>query len=216
MSLEYTISANPEQIADVISLFEFIGGNTDEAMRVAINKAAPKVRTAASSAIREQVRLKAAYVRDRLTIRRATRRNLSGAISTPTRGILLSRFSTDTMIADTSISWISAPKVSSTGVRVKVKPTGTASTLSGHPEIDGKPFYLVLRNSRALAIAGRRKTSGPQGGKFKVFYGPSVSQVFNTVRDDVLPQASAEFQAQLLDAMRYILVKKYPPEPIEE
>lgn len=215
MTVDYIITANQEQIADAISLFEFVGGNIDDAMRVAINKTAPKIRTAASRAIRDQVRLKAAYVNERLTIRRATRKNLSAAISTPTRGILLSRFSTDAMIANTSISWVSAPPAPAGGIRVKVKPTGSTKTISGHPEIDGKPFYLVLRNSRALGIAGRRKTAGKQGGKFKVFYGPSVSQVFNTVRDDVLPAASSEFQAQLVDAMRYLLVKKFPPEPIE-
>lgn len=215
MSAEYNISANPEQIADAISLFEFVGGNIDEALRVAINKTAPKTRTAASRAIRDQVRLKAAYVNERLTIRRATRKNLSGAISTPTRGILLSRFSTDAQIANTTISWISAPKPPAGGIKLRVKPSGSTKTLGGHPEIDGKPFYLVLRNSRALGIAGRLKSPGKRGGKFKVFYGPSVSQVFNDVRNDVLPTASAEFQAQLVDAMRYILVKKFPPEPVE-
>jgi hypothetical protein len=47
-----------------------------------------------------------------------------------------------------------------------------------------------------------------------VFSGPSLSQVFDTVRGDVLPAASSEYQAQLLDAMRYLLVKKYPPEAV--
>jgi len=74
---------------------------------------------------------------------------------------------------------------------------------------------FILKGAAGVALAlivyyekGYRKD-------IKVFSGPSLSQVFDTVRGDVLPQAGTEFQAQLIDAMRYILVKKYPPEPIE-
>lgn len=202
----YSVSANKDQIADAISLFEFVGGNTTDAVRIAINKSAPKVRTKASSAIRTQVRLTASYVKDKLTITRATRLNLSGAIQTPSRGLLLSKFSTDTQVASDKISWLIPPEVPSRGIKVKVKPVGTPKPL-------GKDyFYMVLPNSRALAITRRRETPGPKGGMIDVLYGPSISQVFNTVRDDVLPEASDIYQAQLLDAMRYILQKKHPPE----
>jgi hypothetical protein len=89
-----------------------------------------------------------------------------------------------------------------------VSPSGGTKPVTGDSTTTGKPFYLVLKNSRALGIAARLRGSS----KLKVFYGPSLSQVFNTVRGDVLPQASEEYQAQLLDAMRYLLAKKYPPE----
>jgi hypothetical protein len=73
---------------------------------------------------------------------------------------------------------------------------------------------MVLKNSHALGIVARLDTPGKRGGRFEVFNSPSLSQVFDTVRGDVLPTASTEYQAQLLDAMRYLLVKKYPPEAV--
>ncbi|MCB0056733.1 MAG: phage tail protein [Caldilineaceae bacterium] len=202
----YTVSANQDKVADAISFFEFVGGQTTDAVRIAINKAAPKVRTKASSAIRTQVRLAAAYVNEKLTITRATRQKLSGAIQTPSRGLLLSKFSTDTQVASDKIGWLIPPAVPARGIRVKVKPVGTPKPLSNDH------FYMVLPNSRALAIARRREKPGPKGGKIDVLYGPSISQVFNTVRDDVLPEASDIYQEQLLDAMRYILAKRFPQE----
>lgn len=205
MTAEYNVTVDRSQIAEAISLFEFVGGNSADALRVAINKAGPKVKTASSRRIREQVRLKAAYVNERISFKRATRADLSGALRTPSRGLLLSRFSTEAAVADESIAWIKPPPNTYGGHYVKIKPDA--------PEVkvgrggDSKPFYIVLRNSRALGIA-RRKADG----SIDVLHGPSLSQVFNTVRDDVLPEAGAELQAQLLDAMRYLLVKQYPPE----
>jgi hypothetical protein len=204
--ISYGVSANKEQIADAVSLFEFVGGNSQDAVRVAINRSAPKVRTKASQAIRSQVRLKAAYVNERLQIRKASRSTLSGSISTPSRGLLLSKYSTDTQVASDKISWIKPPATPARGIRVKVKPSGPTKPL-------GKQFfYMVLPKSRALAIVRRRDTPGPEGGLIDVAYSPSLSQVFNTVRDDVLPEASDIYQAELIDAMRFLLAKQFPKE----
>ena len=206
--ISYNVSANPEQIADAVSFFEFVGGQTTDAVRIAINRAAPKVRTIASAAIRQQVRLKAAYVNEKLVVTKATRKNLSGAIKAESRGVLMSKYSTNAQVASEKIGWILPPPNPPGGIKVKIKPTGSTQEVKGKPgEISGKPFYMILKNSRALAIAARR-----HGGGFKIFSSPSVSQVFNTVRDDVLPEASDIYQEELLDAMRYILVKQYPKE----
>ena len=210
MTTAYTIKVDQAALSDAISTFEFIGGNTADALRIAINKTAPKIRTLASSTIRSQVRLSAAYVGERLVLRKATRARLSGAIGTPTRGLLLSRFSTNSLIASDKASWIRPPLVPKSGIKVKVKPDGAAKAVAG---INGnKAFYITLNGGKQLGIAAR--LSGYRKD-IKVFSGPSLSQVFDTVRGDVLPQAGTEFTAQLVDAMRYVLVKKYPPEPIE-
>ena len=210
MTTAYAIKVDEAALSDAISTFEFIGGNTADALRIAINKTAPKIRTLASSTIRSQVRLSASYVGERLVLRKATRARLSGAIGTPTRGLLLSRFSTDSLIASDKASWIRPPLVPKSGIKVKVKPDGAAKTVAG---INGnKAFYITLNGGKQLGIAAR--LSGYRKD-IKVFSGPSLSQVFDTVRGDVLPQAGTEFTAQLVDAMRYVLVKKYPPEPIE-
>lgn len=209
MTLAHEIQIDQAQVADAVSLFEFVGGNTSDAIRIAINKCAPKVRTTASRAIRDQVRLAASYVNERLVVRKATRARLNGAISTPSRGLLLSRFSTDALIASEKASWIRPPLIPRGGIKVKVKPDGGAKAVSGGSDTAGnKPFYMILNGGRNIGIAARLAGSK----KVKVFSGPSLSQVFDTVRDDVLPGAAAEYQHQLLDAMRYILVKQYPTE----
>ncbi len=206
--ISYNVTANKEQIAEAISLFEFVGGNTTDAVRIAINRAAPKVRTKASAAIRTQVRLTAGYVNEKLTITKATKKSLSGAIRAESRGVLMTKYSTNTQAASEKIGWILPPANPPGGIKVKIKPSGSTQAVKGSPgEIIGKPFYMVLRNSHALAIAGRKP-----GGGIKVFHAPSVSQVFNTVRDDVLQEAADIYQSELLDAMRYILVKQHPPE----
>jgi len=210
----YSVDVDSVAVADAVAAFEFVGGNTSDALRIAINKCAPKIKTSASKAIRSQVRLAAAYVNERLTITKATRSRLSAAIKTPSRGTLMTRFSTDNAVAlgVDKFNWLKPPAIPARGIKVKIKPTGAAK---GAPGFEGnKPFYMVLKNSRALAIAARLSTPGKQGGRFKIFYSTSVSQAFNTVRSDVLPQAGAELQAQLLDAMRYLLVKQHPPEPV--
>lgn len=209
--LSYEFLATQESIKEAVSAFEFIGGNTDEAIRVAINKAAPRVRTIASSRIREQVRLGASYVNERLVITRATRKKLSGSISTPSRGLLLSRFSTDSLIAGDRVGWIRPPEVPARGIRVKVKPSGSTKEVRGDSETTGTPFYVVLNKGQNVGIAARLK-SGNKRNSFKVFSGPSLSQVFNTVRDDVLGEAGDIYAAQLLDAVRYLTLKQLPVE----
>jgi hypothetical protein len=123
---------------------------------------------------------------------------------------LLTRFSTDTRIAGNGdkFQFFKTPDIPKQGIRVKVKPSGGAKGFGS------SFFYMILPNSRALAIARRKPNgqTGPKGGRYDILYGPSLSQVFNTVRDDVLPEASNEFQAQLLDAMRFVLVKQFPKE----
>jgi hypothetical protein len=212
--IQYEITADTAQVAEAVNLFEFVGGNTSDALRIAINKTAPKVKTLASTAIRAQVKLTASYVRDRLIVTKATRSRLSAVITTPSRGTLMTRYSTDPTVAlgVDRLNWISPPPIPKSGIRIKIKTNGSTK---GAPSFDGnKPFYMVLKNSHALGIVARLDTPGKRGGRFKVFNSPSLSQVFNTVRGDVLPTASSEYQAQLLDAMRYLLVKKYPPEAV--
>jgi hypothetical protein len=204
--ISYEVKVDEAQLADAKALFEFVGGNSADAVRVAINRAAPKVKTKASQAIRTQVRLKAGYVNGLLTVKKASRANLSGRITTPSRGLLLTRFSTDAQISGGTFTGL--PPIPKRGIRVKVKPSGPIKVVTSEP----KPFYIILPKSNALAIARRRTTLGSEGGKIEVLYGPSLSQVFNTVRDDVLPEASEIYQAELLDAMRFLLTKKYPKE----
>jgi len=143
----------------------------------------------------------AVYVKGRLKFSAANRKNLSARITTPSRGILLTRFSTDPNVNPDNKSWIKPPPIPARGIRVKVKPKGRTKGLSRDF------FYMVLKDSRALGIVKRK----PSGG-YDVAYGPSLSQVFSDIRTDLLPAASAEYQFQFLDAMRFILARKFPKE----
>lgn len=207
--LSFEFLVNQEQVSDAIKTFEFIGGNSADAIRVAINKTTPRVRTRASALIREQVRLTASYVGDRLTIGKATRARLSGSIHTPVRGLLLSRFSTDSLIAGDKTSWIRPPFVPDRGIRVKVKPNDAPKVVKGDAQTQGKPFYVVLNGGQNVAIAARFKG---ERRKFKVFYGPSLSQVFTTVKNDILDEASNIYRDEIIDAVRYLTQKMTAPE----
>ena len=212
MTAAYRVDVDQATLADAISHFEFVGGNTTDAIRIAINKTAPKIRTLSSVKIRKQVRLSASYVKGKLTLRKATKANLSGAINTPKRGLLLTKFSTDGQVASDGIRWIRPPLVPTGGIRVKVKPDGAAKIV-GNGAAGDKPFYIILKDSRALGIARR---NSKYRNDIEVLHGPSMSQVFDDVRGDVTPEAGAEMTRQMADAMRYILVKLHPPEPVDD
>lgn len=208
MNASFEIKVDEAALKDAIGLFEFVGGNTSDAIRVAINKAAPKVKTMASKRIREEVRLTASYVNEKLTVRKATKSRLNGAVLTPMRGLLMSKYSTDAQVASDKIGWIKPPPVPVRGIRVKIKPSGDTKVMDG-------AFYMVLNKGKngggQLAIAIRE---GAARKPVKVFQSASLSQVFGNVRGDVLPAAGAEYQAQLLDAMRYLLAKQHPMEGV--
>lgn len=203
----YEVTYDKEQVADAISYFEFVGGNTDRAFSIAINRTTKKVKTISSRHIRNQVRLKASYVNEKkqLDVAQANRNKLVGKVFAGSRGLLLSKYSTDPQL-NGKTTWLLPPPVPTRGIRVKVKPTGTTKSLSKDY------FYMVLKNSKALGIVRRKTTPGAQGGTIDVAYSPSVSQVFNTVRDDILQESAGIYEYELLDAMRFILAKKYPKE----
>lgn len=210
MTIAYDVQINREQLANALELFEFIGGNADDALRVAINKTAPKVRTRSSERIRSQVRLSASYVNGRLEVTKATRKSLAAAIRTPSRGLLLSRFSTDPLVAGEKVGWIRPPEVPARGIRVKVKPDASPKPVTGDRDTAGnKPFYMVLNGGQNVGIVARL---AGQRRKVKVFHGPSLSQVFDKVRADVLPEAQRELQVQMVDAIRYLTLKLQPSE----
>jgi|SRR5690554_780166 len=151
-----------------------------------LNQTATKARTESSQDIRKQIRLNAAYAKSLLTITKASQKKLQSKVATPYRGLLLSRFSTDTRVSGDKVGWLKPPPVPPRGIRVKVKPTGGPKLLEGDSEIKGKPFYMVLPGtSGRVAIVGRKRALGSQGGEIKVFYGPSLSQVFTDVKEEV-------------------------------
>ena len=185
-----------------------IKNGASRALARALNKTASRAKTMASRAIRGQVRLTAAYVRENLRgpangmSYKATVARLQAMLSTPNRGIRLDRFMTSQ--PPTRAGRPANP------VRVKVKPTGGATVMPS-------AFFVQARNSGGYLIALRNaviqrlglKTKLSQSSGFSALHGPSLSQVFNSVRDE-LPDLAGILAANLEHEMEWLL-EQYPP-----
>lgn len=197
------VQVDKASLSNVRLLLKGVQSEAPKILSRALNKTVAKGRTDVSSAVRKEVNLSASYVRSRLKISKATYKNLQARVSTPSRGILLSRFSTQANIRSENISWIKAPPAPPRGIKVKVSAGVGAKTFGGDSNTVGRPFYIALSNGR-LGIAARRKTAGPKGGTVKVFHGPSLSQVFNNIIKDVsgpLAEYQEEQVSKQIDAV---------------
>ncbi|MFW6344710.1 MAG: phage tail protein [Halomonas sp.] len=167
----------------------YLKNGAPRAMSRAINHTLGVTRTEASSEIRKQVKLKAGYVRDKLKIRKATMSQLSGAIRTPTRGTLLTRYP--------------HRQYKKGGIGVQVKPgSGKTKHMPG-------AFFITFGNG-VQAIAYRTKY-GPGLGRsegLKVLYGPSTSQVFTDVKDDLQAPSGNRLMRRLAMEADRLLAKQ--------
>lgn len=175
-----------------------ISKNAPLAMSRSLNKTATKGRTEASKAIRTQVNLSAAYVRDRLKIQRANRNSLSARISTPSRGLLLSYYlyGVNAINQDTGKASYGALLKYKKGffsvanldqpLKVKIKPK--------QPPIKLGPEWFILPKLKGANLPGLAKRVN---GDLKL-HGPSLSQVFTDVKDD-LSSPLLEYQAEQLE-----------------
>lgn len=164
------------------------------AARQAINRTLARARTASARAIRDQVAFPASYLTGqeaRLRIsKQASNDDLEGVISGRQRATSLARFSKDRNPA-------SARKKG--GVNVEVKP-GEAKFMKGAflvklkrgSEKTDTQFNLGLAIRLKPGERIRNKTQMQQlDHNVYLLYGPSVDQVFRTVREDVAPDAES-------------------------
>lgn len=170
-----TVQVNEQQLAESRRLLAEIKDGAERALAAALNKTAAKAKTEANKAIRQQIRLSAAYVRERLKGPNDTPANkafftrLQAKITAPQRGLLLSHFLHE-----------GASGTLGQKVRVKVKPGGSYQEIKTRPGNIGPSFLVRLRNSGQIGIAQRRRTPGPEGGIIDVLHGPSLSQVLTS------------------------------------
>jgi len=166
---------------------------TSKAAVLAINKTARRARTAASREIRKQVSLTAGYLNkeERLWISRfAKQSNLTAKISARVRPTSLVTFGAKQL----SRAGKRKPKVNA-GISVKVKRGGSRRKIR-------QAFFMRLKRGKSqggnLGIAVRsleglnlkKLNASPKSAGIHVLYGPSVDQVFNTVRKDISPEIS--------------------------
>lgn len=208
MTIRYNIEPDREALEEVVQLFKFIGGNSRRAQVRGINQTIPKVRAMAAREIKTQINVTQQVAKDQLDYIRATQSFLQGKIKTKRRGLLSARYDIIKGVASNRI----APQRPDS-ISVQIKPKGAARRFRGR-DIEGSPFYMVLPKTekRTVAIVGRRTTPGPRGGKIRVFYSPSVPQVWTDVKDKILPQAAEIYTEQLAEAIRYLLFGKLPPD----
>lgn len=169
------------------------------AARLAINRTSDRARTQSAREIRRQIHFPAGYLqgaKSRLTVsKRATDTDLEAVVTGRRRPTSLARF-------------VSGPTASRGGVRVQVKPGAT--------RLIPKAFLMRLRSGDDgtlgnMGLAVRTERGKTPRGAYKplklaeglwLLYGPSVDQVFRSVREDVSPEASrflADEFTRLLD-----------------
>lgn len=189
MSTQYTVIL--EGLDDLPDFGE-ITPKITTAARQAVNRALDRARTMAAREIRTQVRFPASYLtgpdaRLRVT-KRASNNNLEGVITGRHRPTSLARFTKDTN-----------PKAVRRrgGVRVNIKPDGGAKFLRGSWLIRLRAGKALTDTQFNLGLAIRLRPGeslhGSRGAvrlsdNVYLLYGPSVSQVFRTVRGDISPE----------------------------
>lgn len=167
------IEINKDQLNDVQVMLKSLRLDGPKILTRTLNKTATKARTRSSQEIRKQVNLTNKYIvgsrgqRGKLWISRATFKKLQARVVAEKRGVLMTRYP-HTMLARG-------------GATVKIKRNGSRAKLPGAfkttvPAGGNRVEVLAIRED------GRTKTGKP---KMKVLYSPSVSQVFNTVRDGI-------------------------------
>lgn len=167
-----------------------MGRRATPAVRMALNTVTRKGKTMLVSSVRKQLNLKAAYVRDKVRLRLATSGgDLSAAIITEDRGLLLTRFGAKQRYRGRYKS--GGRRLA--GVTVSVKP-GVRKVLPG-------AFFIRLKNG-VMGVAIPDKGHYANGNRrADVLTGPSPGQVFARERSAMSgalgPMLEAEVARQL-------------------
>lgn len=196
-----TFRINSRDIGKAAKRVEATVNAIEVAQYRAVNRVASKNRTAASKAIRNQIRLPASYVNENLTItKKATLRDPEAVISGRTRPTRLARYGTKQL---TRVARVAK------GDRLRGIPRGRKQAgVSVHVRRNEsrrkhkKAFLLPLKTNGQLGVFIR---FGPGSKDIKHMYGPSVDQVFRDVREEIRPQIHrdlvTEYRRQLNHAL---------------
>ena len=193
---------NTTEISKATGLLKGAVSALEKAQMRAVNRVASKTRTAASKAIRQQVKLPASYVNQNLTVtKKATITQPEAVISGRKRPTRLARYGAKQMTrvargaAGDMVRGIASGRKQA-GVSVAVRKGGARKKMR-------KAFLIPLNGSGEMGVFVR---TGRGKKDIKHLYGPSVDQVFNSVRNDLKPEIRrnlvSEYQAQLAYALR--------------
>lgn len=175
-------------------LLETMPAQTRQAARLAINTAARRGRAEGSRRIRGQVNFTAGYLNlpGRFHVSRfATVQEPTAVISARTEPTSLRRFATQASRGGKPA-----------GLRIGIKRGGAKPVLrsawfinlrGGNQGVAVRQAVVDKLNLRRAGVVGRASKRG-----YILLYGPSVDQVFRTVREDMLPELSAFTNTEFL------------------
>ena len=174
-------SLNDDAYTDIAEMLGALPRDVKRGLVSTINGASKQALDDAATAISSQVNMSEAYIRSKLSIsQRATTSDPTSVISARLRGTGLRRFD-----ANQETKKGKTKEVVNAGVSVQVKPSGTRKLMP-------HAFFINLNNGN-LHIATRNRGDNSKNG-YRVRYGPSVSQAWQTVRDEVSPNSDELLQ----------------------
>ena len=188
------VRLNQQDIDTANRLLNGVKNGAKRAITRTLSRTLDKAATRANQEIRKDVRLTATYVRGKLLKNKPSFSKPTAILSAEKRGVLLTRYKYRVL-------------AKGKGVRVWVKQSGSSA--------DMPSAFLVrnLKNSGADGIALPPGIKAPRdqgitssgGTQFDVLHGPSVSQVFTEVKDEIEPEMSAFATQELLRQIDVIL-----------
>ncbi|CAM3897299.1 hypothetical protein [Rheinheimera salexigens] len=171
-------------IDDAKRFFANMGEQGQAALAEVLNKFGTKLRKEAITEISQQLNLEPNYISRHISVRqRANVRNLQVTISAESRPVLLERYSSQQHQRPGK-----TVAMRNDGVSVHVKRSGSRKKLN-------QGFFIRLRGSNTVGLAMRL---GKGKDNYKVLHGPSVSQAYQSVRNEIEP-SSAEILATFFE-----------------
>lgn len=171
-----TVKADSTSMREVAAALAGIRNGAKLAMVKALNHTATEHRRDTAAEIYRDVRLGKRYITDKLKIRKARFNRLQASVETPAQGLQLSRYG--------------AQPLKRGGVSVHVKRSGSRRRLPG-------AFLVTFKNgTKGVYI----RTGPGKWGSFEnteLLYGPSVSQVYDMERDELMPPSMNRLMARM-------------------
>lgn len=210
------IQIDQAALAEASAMLTDVRNGTDRALAMAINRVAPRIRTAMSTAVRQQVVLRAAYVNAALELEKARIGRMRASISTPEKGVPLVQYMTSSRLMAFKTGKPATKRLIQAPF-VRVAAGGKLTRVQGESLGGGKfAGAWVGTTRRGITQIFTPVDPGDRrwGRPIRPLYGPSISQVLSqsktgkTLIDEAAQSASGRLPAELLQAATYLLTKQ--------
>ncbi|MBB5985930.1 hypothetical protein [Sphingobium lignivorans] len=177
--------------------FETLPAAIKTAARRAVNRTADRARTDAARRMLQQVKLPPSYLQPsqgRLTVsKRASGDDMEAIVTGRQRPTSLARFARGNAPSKTGVSVEVAP-----GFARFMRRAFLIRLRAGSADLDTKSnLGLAIRLKPGERIESKRQMIRMKGNLY-LLYGPSVDQLFNTIREDIAPDTQDFLSAEFL------------------